>query len=172
MKKIIGLNADEEVSSWSKSSPRLPKQKSNKRANPKEKEEKYSVKEIKRNWITLVHFSKRIWSKTTRPPITQQETNSEKMEQFYIGCSDIMNRKVYFKVSSNIIPKYQKSFLFQDSFFAKMAYNTEYDIPQYSIDKLNEAVCDAKNYVIGWMQPCIIDGVKMWKGKRRIGSHI
>ena len=171
LKKIIGLNADDDVPSWSKSSSRLLKKKSTSEQNEKNAEEKYSDKDIKQNWKTLMHFSKRTWSKSTRPPIPQHEINSEKMEQFFIGRSDIKNKKVYFIVSSNIIPRDQKSFVFEDSFFAKMAYNTEYDIPQHSINKLNEVVRDAKNYVIGWIQPCVIDGVKMWRGKKRIGSH-
>ena len=52
-----------------------------------------------------------------------------------------------------------------------MGYNTEYDIPLSSVDKLQEIVRDAPNYVVTKIQPVLINGVKMWKGKRRNGSH-
>ena len=171
LKKIIGLQPNESIESYSKSPSRATPSKSKKKKTAKSKEETYSDKDIKRNWKTLMHFSKRTWNQSSKPPIPQHEIDSESLEQFFVGRSDIKGKKIYFIVSSNIIPRDQKSFVFQDSFFARMAYNTEYDIPQYSIDKLNEAIRDAPNYVIVSIQPCIIDGVKMWKGKRKIGSH-
>ena len=137
----------------------------------KEKEEKYRDKDIKLNWKTLMHFSKNTWKSNKQLPLNKELIDAEKLDQFFIGRSDIDEKKIYFIVSTNIIPTDQPSYIFQDSFFATMVYNTEYEIPQYSIEKLHEAVRDAGNYIITHIQPAMIDGIKMWKGKYKNGSH-
>ena len=116
-------------------------------------------------------FSKQTWIKGKPTPVPMKDIKKEKRQYFYIGRSDVNGEKIYFIVSNNIIPRDQNSHIFENKFFNIMRYNTEYDIPQYSVDKLQETVRDSHLYIIKWIQPTMINGTKMWKGKRRGGWH-
>ena len=147
------------------------KESSPRRRKKKEAIEVISDQDIKLNWKTLMLFSKQTWVKDRATPIPMKEIKNEKRQYFYIGRSDVKGQKIYFIVSNNIIPKDQNSHIFENKFFNIMRYNTEYDIPPYSVQRLQETVRDAHLYVIKWIQPTMINGIKMWKGKRRGGMH-
>ena len=131
----------------------------------------YRDQDIKLNWKTLMLFSNHTWLEGKSTPVPISEIKKEGKPYFYIGRSDIKGERVYFLVSKNIIPTDQNSHIFDNKFFMSMGYNTEYPIPQSSVEKLQEIVRDAPLYVINKIQPVIIDGEKKWKGKRRNGSH-
>ena len=116
-------------------------------------------------------FSKESWVKGKPAPISMRDIKKDKRKYFYIGRSDIKGEKVYFIVSENIIPRDQNSHIFENSFFNSMEYNTEYEIPSFSLQRLQETVRDKPNYVIRWIQPTMVNGIKIFIGKRRNASH-
>ena len=181
LSSITGI-AVESITDWSKKKTRIvPLRKKQsvtgtqkKKAHSNEKstknKEEPSDEDIKLNWKTLMLYSKITWS-NGQPPVSKHEIKNESQDYFYIGRSDIKGQKFYFIVSTNIIPHNQNSYIFSNKFLASMGYNTEYDIPLSSVEKLQESVRDAHNYLITKIQPVLIKGLKMWKGKRRNGSH-
>ena len=61
------------------------------------------------------------WDKAKSPPVPLIELNEDDQILFYIGTSEINNHKVYFVVSSNIIPDEQGSYIFSNNFIGLMA---------------------------------------------------
>ena len=133
-------------------------------------DDEYTDNDIKLNWKTLMLFSKKSWNTSKTPPIPQSEINAEEKDYFYIGRSDIDGNKVYFRVTKDLIPEDQDSHVFQNSFFSLMGFNTEYDIPPYSILTLKEVVADTPKYAIDKIKAVIVKGKKMFKGKRANGQ--
>ena len=153
LSSITGI-AVESITDWSKKKTRIvPLRKKQsvtgtqkKKAHSNEKstknKEEPSDEDIKLNWKTLMLYSKITWS-NGQPPVSKHEIKNESQDYFYIGRSDIKGQKFYFIVSTNIIPHNQNSYIFSNKFLASMGYNSEYDIPLSSVEKLQESVRDA-----------------------------
>ena len=58
----------------------------------------------------------------------------------YVGMSEIKDEKVYFEVSTNIIPTDDTSYVFADEFLKRLGFDKEMDIEEDSLKKLKEVV--------------------------------
>ena len=167
-KKIIGIEEEEDVPSWDKKAAVRPSKKGQQKTP--QKEFPYDDDDIKLNWETLMHFRKASWPKEKRWPVTKREINDDGRDELYIGMSKIENKKVYFIVSSEFIPRTSDSYLFPTSFFRKMSYNVEYEIPQASKDELVAIVQVAIKDRIKSIKPIMVDGVKKFRCKTHGGK--
>ena len=105
------------------------------------KEERFSDKEIKTNWVTLMKYNPVTWDPSVTKPHCARNVKLAKKDFFYIGRSDIRNNQVYFFVSENMIPDMEeKQPIFTKKFLQNLPENEEMEIEETARMKLLRAV--------------------------------
>ena len=134
--------------------------------------DKYTDSEIKRNWTTIMPFCAFKWEAKKQKPWVVEHISKQNKSVHYVGRSDIGEDQEYFLVSENIIPNEPPYYVFTKSWLDKLPINVETEITPASKKRLDGVVDLFEEKAITHLYPqAVVNGKKGWWGKQTNG-HI